>query len=79
MGVLMFVFLDTIDLEILMEKAIELKFPIKDLILTVLQHMAPRFIQCDGSCSRAIISNTTILDRCKHSVVLTRVQVLTGM
>ena len=62
-----------------MEKAIELQFPIIDLLLTMLQHMAPMIIQCDGFCSRAIITNTSILAGCKHSVASTRVLFLTGM
>jgi len=72
-------FFDTIDLEMLMNKAIELQFPIIDLLLTMLHHMAPRIIQCDGFCSRAIITNTYILAGCKHSVALTRALFLTGM
>jgi len=72
-------FFDIVDLEVLMNKAIELQFPIIDLLVTMLQHMAPRVIQCDGFCSRAIITNTSILAGCKHSVALTRVLFLTGM
>jgi len=41
--------------------------------------MAPRIIQCDGFCSRTIITNTSILAGCKHSVALTRLLFLTGM
>jgi len=72
-------FFDTIDLEILMQKALEHNFPIIDLALTMQQHMAPRIIQCDGFCSRTIITNTSILAGCKHSVALTRLLFLTGM
>ena len=72
-------FFDTIDLSILIDKAIEHEFPIIDLVMTMLQHMAPRVIQCDGFCSKTIITNTSILAGCKHSVALTRVLFLTGI
>lgn len=70
---------DTIDLSILMESAVEASFPIIDLIITMPQHVAPTIIQCDSFCSRTIITNTSILAGCKHSVALTRVLFLTGV
>lgn len=70
---------DTIDLEILMQKTIEHNFPIVDLAYTMQQHTAPRIIQCDGFCSRTIITNASILAGGKHSVALTRLLFLTGM
>jgi len=72
-------FFDTIDLAILLEKAVEAQFPIIDLLITMLQHMAPRIIQCDSFCIRTIINNTSILAGCKHSMALTRVLFLTGV
>jgi len=72
-------FFDTIDLEILMQKALEHIFPIVDLALIMQQHMAPIIVQCDGFCSRTILTNTSILAGCKHSVALTRLLFLTGM
>ena len=72
-------FFDTIDINILIEKAKEADFPILDLCITLMQHMAPRIIQCKGYCSRTIITNQSILAGCKHSVGLTRVFFLTGM
>jgi len=72
-------FFDTIDLSILMDKAVEHVFPILDLVMTMLPHIAPRVIQWDGFCSRTIITNTSILAGCKHSVALTRVLFLTGI
>ena len=54
-------FFDTIDLCTLINKAVEVDFPIFDLRMTMLQNMAPRIIQCQGFCSRAIITNTSIL------------------
>jgi len=62
-----------------MQRALEHNFPIIDLALTMQQHMAPRIIQCDGFCSRTIITNTSTLAGCKHSVALTRLLFLTGM
>jgi len=72
-------FFDTIDLAILLEKTVEATFPIIDLLITMLQHMAPRLIQCDSFCGRTIITNTYILAGCKHSVASTRVLFLTGV
>jgi len=72
-------FFDTIDIPILIEKAIELEFPILDLALTITQHMAPRIIQCDSFCSKPILVNRSILAGCRHSVALTRVLMLTGI
>ena len=34
-------FFDTIDIPILIEKALELQFPVLDLALTTMQHLAP--------------------------------------
>ena len=73
------IFFDTIDLQILMHKAIGLEFPIIDLALTLQQHPAPRVIQCSGFCSRNILTNTSFLAGCKHAVALTRVLFLTDM
>ena len=72
-------FFDTIDLPILIEQAREFKFPLLDLALTIMQHMAPRVIQCAGFCSRTILTNTSILAGCKHSVALTRVLFMSGL
>jgi len=47
--------------------------------MTMLQHLAPRIIQCQGFCSRPILVNTSILAGCKHSVALTRALFLSGM
>ena len=70
-------FFDTIDLPILIEKALELDFPVLDLALTIMQHMAPRVIQCDSFCSKPMLVNRSILAGCRHSVALTRVLMLT--
>lgn len=48
-------FFDRIDLPILTENALELDFPVLDLALTIMQHIAPRVIQCDSSCSKPIL------------------------
>lgn len=72
-------FFDSIDITILIQKALEVNFPIIDLLMTMLQHTAPRIIQRGGFCSRPIITNTSILAGCKHSVALTRVLFLSGM
>jgi len=70
-------FFDTIDIPILIEKALELQFPVLDLALTIMQHLAPRVIQCDAFCSKPILVNRSILAGCRHSVALTRVLMLT--
>jgi len=72
-------FFDTIDIEILINKAIEADFPMLDLALTIMQHVAPRIIQCDSFCGEAIIVNRSILAGCRHSVALTRVLLLFSM
>jgi len=72
-------FFDSIDTTILINKALEVNFPIIDLLMTMLQHTAPRIIQFGGFCSRSIITHTSILAGCKHSIALTRVLFLTGI
>ena len=48
-------FFDTIDIKILIQQAKEHQFPIVDLCMTMLQHLAPRIIQCQGFCSKPIL------------------------
>jgi len=72
-------FFDTLDLPVLIEQALELDFPILDLALTIMQHTAPRNIQCDSFCNKPILLNRSILAGCRHSVALTRVLMLTGI
>lgn len=72
-------FFDTIDIPTLIEKALELQFPVLDLALTIMQHLAPRVIQCDAFCSKPILGNRSILAGCRHSEALTRVLMLTGI
>lgn len=66
-------FFDSIHLPTLIHNVIAHEFPILDLALTIMQHMAPRVIQCAGFCSRPILTNSSILAGCKHSVALNRV------
>ena len=72
-------FFDTISIPILINKALDLGFPLLDMVLTLHQHLAPRIIQCEGFCGMPILITKSILAGCKHSVALTRLLLLDGL
>ena len=66
-------FFDHLDIPILLAECIRLRLPARDIYLTILQHTAPRALQCAGftSTPRSIVRS--ILAGCKYSKVLTKV------
>ena len=47
-------FFDAIDVSQLIANAIRTEFPLPDLIIAMLYHVAPRVIQCAKACSQPI-------------------------
>ena len=66
-------FFDSIEVEKLLEKALECDFPLPELLILMYQHLAPRVIQLQGTCSDPIQIHNSILQGCRFSGTLTRV------
>lgn len=69
-------FFDTLDLDILMSRAIKAAFPVQILNTTMQQHLAPRALQARVFTTNPIEVNRSILAGCKFSVALTRAYLL---
>ena len=65
-------FFDTISTSDLIEAAMELDFPPLPLYLAMLQHLAPRRLQCQGFVSPAILPLQSILPGCLFSIPFVR-------
>jgi len=72
-------FTDTINIPILIGKALDLGFPLLDMMPTMHQHLVRRVLQCEGCCGQPILITKSILAGCKHSVALARIRLLEGM
>lgn len=75
----MAIFFDTISIPVLINTALELRFPLRDMMLSMHQHVFPRIIQCEGFCGEPILITESILAGCRHSVALTRILLREGM
>ena len=63
---------DRIDPQLLIERAIKLKFPLRDLLMALRMHLAPRCLQMCGMLAEAIYPTTSILAGCGFSIPFTR-------
>lgn len=66
------VFFDSIDIETLLENALRVEFPLRQLAFAILQHLAPRAFQLKGNCGVPLEVWNSILQGCKCSVAFTR-------
>jgi hypothetical protein len=62
----------TIDVSILVQEALEAKYPLVDLCTGLAIQTAPRVLQCGSSISQPVEVKRSILPGCKQSVALTR-------
>lgn len=65
-------FFDTVDPQLLIQRAVELKFPLRDLGMALRMHLAPRALQDCGRLSDLIYPTTSILPVCGYSIPFTR-------
>ena len=65
-------FFDTLDLAVLVPKALALGYPPVFLYLGALMHRAARVLKADGTYSEALVVQKSILAGCTHSVDWTR-------
>ena len=72
-------FFDTLDIEVLVQEAFNNNFPLQELVLALMQHLAPRIIQVSGCSSGAISVFKSILAGCKFSKALTALYLQTHM
>ena len=70
---------DTMDIETLIQAAVECNFPLQELVLCMSQHLAPRIIQVAGCSSEPISIFKSILAGCKFSKALTALYLQTQM
>ena len=57
---------------ILIDKAVELEFPLADLVMGLQMHSAPRFFQLKGACSLPMVVNMGVLPGCALAIPFTR-------
>ena len=70
-------FFDSLDVAVLFEAATELNFPLKQLILSMVVHHAPRRLKMGGVIGQAIVKlGRSILAGCKRSTDLARLYTL---
>ena len=55
---------DNIDPRLLIERAVKLRFPLRDLLMALRMHLAPRWLQMCGMLAEAIYPTTSILAGC---------------
>jgi len=65
-------FFDTIDVSLLMDKAIALDFPKLQLYMSVVMHLAPRLLKYNGAISRIIPVSASIVPGCGKAIAFTR-------
>ena len=65
-------FFDTINVANLIDKALELQFPKLQLCMSLMVHLAPRILKCDGSISKIIVVNASIVPGCGKAIAFTR-------
>ena len=70
---------DSLDLVVLMERAILEGFPLQSLYFSLIQHAAPRALQAKGFTSDPVAVHNSILAGCKNAVALTRAYLLSSM
>ena len=66
-------FFDRIDSQLLIQRAVSLKFPLRDLLMALRMHLAPRCLQMCGMLAEAIYPTTSILAGCGFSIPFTRI------
>ncbi len=72
-------FFDTLDIEVLVQEAFNNNFPLQELVLALMQHLAPRIIQVSGCSSRATSVFKFIIAGCKFSKAFTALYLQTHM
>ena len=65
-------FFDLVRTTILIDKAVELEFPLADLVMGLQMHSAPRFLQLKGACSLPVLVNMSVLPGCALAIPFTR-------
>ena len=65
-------FFDTICVTLLIQHALDLCFPLIDLVLGLQMHLAPRYVQLLGSLSDPVRCTRSILPGCSLSTPFTR-------
>ena len=56
----------------MVDKAVELEFPLADLVMGLQMHSAPRFLQLKGACSLPMAVNMSVLPGCALAIPFTR-------
>ena len=67
-------FFDSLQPRLIIQRGLEMGYPIIDLILAMSMHMAPRFMVLSGCISAPILPNVSILAGCMHSVYFARLE-----
>ena len=73
-------FFDSIDIPILFQKAEELGFPLKQLVMSMIVHQAPRRLKLGKAIGKAIAKfGRSMIARCKRSTQLARLYTVGGI
>ena len=64
-------FFDLVSTTILIDKAVDLEFPLADLVMGLQMYSAPRFLQLKGACSLPMV-NMSVLPGCALAIRFTR-------
>ena len=65
-------FFDFVSANILVGKAVELEFPLADLVMGLQMHSAPRFLQLKGACSLPMAVHMSVFPGCALAIPFTR-------